>query len=80
MVSADAAVYGWSAGSGGYIIVRRSAADDSAAAIDWQGSAEGGIGTSANVGGTWWNALLDGALPVQDDLAERTGLSVPKPH
>jgi VCBS repeat-containing protein len=77
MVAASEPTYGWSSTTQGYIVVRRSStSDDSTAAIDWQASTDSSIGTSANVGGVWWNTLVqEPALP-PDDLSQTTGLSV----
>jgi hypothetical protein len=77
MVAASAQTYGWSAGTGGYIVVLRSAADSSAApSIDWQGDASAAIGSSENVGSAWWNTLVADPLLPPDDLAAQSGLSV----
>lgn len=70
-------MYGWSAGSGGYIIVRRaSTQEDNAQGIDWQGDGSSAIGSSENVGGVWWNTLVADPLLPPADLASQTGLSV----
>jgi VCBS repeat-containing protein len=77
MVDADVQAYGWSAGSGGYIIVRRAGvADDSGQAIDWQGDGGSSIGTTQNVGDAWWNTLVAPPNANEEDLATLTGLSV----
>jgi hypothetical protein len=77
MVAASQPSYDWSSASQSYIIVRRSSVDDdSAAAIDWQASTDSGIGTSANVGGVWWNTLVQSPTLPPDDLGEATGLTI----
>ncbi|WP_346949032.1 Ig-like domain-containing protein [Dyella sp.] len=77
MVAASAQTYGWSAATGGYIVVLRSTADSSAApSIDWQGDASTAIGSSENVGSAWWNTLVADPLLPPDDLAAQSGLSV----
>jgi len=77
MVAAGAQTYGWSAGSSGYIVIRRASTDDgSTQAIDWQGDAGSSIGSSENIGGAWWNTLVADPLPAPDDLAAQSGLVV----
>ena len=77
MVAAGAATNGWSATSGGYIVVRRAnTPDDSTQSIDWQGDGATAIGTAENTGGAWWNTLMAPPTGSDDDLAARTGLTV----
>ena len=72
--------YGWSSSNYGYIVVKRVGSDsdsgsDSAAAIDWDGSTNAAIGTSANVGGAWWNALVQDPLLPPNDLLQIHGVA-----
>ena len=81
MVAAGQQSYGWSSSSYGYIVVKRAGGDsdsvsDGSVAIDWQGSTEAAIGSSANVGGAWWNALIQDPLVLPVDLGQASGLTI----
>ena len=76
-VTAGAKTDGWSASSGGYIVVLRSTADSSAMpSIDWQGAGSSAIGSAENIGSSWWNTLVADPLLPPDDLAAQSGLSI----